>query len=113
MPALLDTLYDRLSRYAEDLYPERYSRDYVKTLVDLTQEVEELARRKKSCVVAHNYQYPELQEVAEHVGDSLALSRYLAKRRAPRVDFCGVLFMGETAKTILGDDSRVYMPDKP
>lgn len=113
MPALLDTLYERLSRHAGDLYPGRYTRDYVKTLTEITAEVEDLARRKHSTVVAHNYQYPELQEVAEHVGDSLALSRYLAKRRAPRVDFCGVLFMGETAKTILGDDSRVFMPDKP
>ena len=45
--------------------------------------------------------------------DSLGLSKYVAKRKAPRVDFCGVLFMGETAKTILGDSSRVYMPDRP
>ena len=41
------------------------------------------------------------------MGDSLGLSEYVAKRKAPRVDFCGVLFMGETAKTILGDSSRV------
>lgn len=113
MPAELQICWDNLSRYAEDLYPGRYTRDYVKFLAELSQDVGELARQKKSRVVAHNYQYPELQEVAEYVGDSLALSRYLAERPAPRVDFCGVLFMGETAKTILGDESRVFMPDRP
>jgi quinolinate synthase len=113
MPALVEVWYENLSRFAEDLYPGRYTSGYVKELAELSQEVEALVRQKQSRVVAHNYQYPELQEVAEHVGDSLALSRYLAKHPAPRVDFCGVLFMGETAKTILGDDSRVFMPDLP
>ncbi len=113
MPAALQVWWENLSRYAEDLYPGRYTRDYVKTLAELSQQVEVLARQKKSRVVAHNYQYPELQEVAEHVGDSLALSNYLAERPAPRVDFCGVLFMGETAKTIVGNDTRVFMPDLP
>ena len=108
-----DKWHDDFSRFAEDLYPRRYSRDYVKLLAEMGEEVRSLARQKNSTIVAHNYQYPELQEVAETVGDSLGLSEYVAKRKAPRVDFCGVLFMGETAKTILGDSSRVYMPDRP
>ena len=108
-----DLWYQRFSRYAEDLYPGRYTRDYVKQLVGVALQVKNLAQQKGSAIVAHNYQYPELQEVAEAVGDSLGLSQYVAQKQAPRVDFCGVLFMGETAKTILGDRSKVYMPDRP
>ena len=108
-----DRWYEDFNRFAGDLYPGRYTRDYVKELVDTGHRVRELAHRKSSLIVAHNYQYPELQEVAESVGDSLGLSRFVAKKRAPRVDFCGVWFMGETAKTILGERSKVYMPDKP
>ncbi len=108
-----DLWYERFSRFAEDLYPGRYTRAYVQELVEMGRAAAALALQKCSTVVAHNYQYPELQEVAEVVGDSLALSQYVARKQSPRVDFCGVLFMGETAKTILGDRSRVYMPDKP
>jgi len=103
----------RFGRLAEDLYPGRYTSDYVRDLVGMARQVRALAAEKQSVIVAHNYQYPELQEVAEIVGDSLGLSQYVADKRARRVDFCGVLFMGETAKTILGDDSKVYMPDRP
>jgi quinolinate synthase len=105
--------YERFSRHAEDLYPGRYSAAYVRDLVEMGKQVQARAQEKQSTIVAHNYQYPELQEIAEVVGDSLGLSQYVARRQAPRVDFCGVLFMGETAKTILGDRSRVYMPDRP
>ncbi len=84
-----DKWHDDFSRFAEDLYPGRYPRDYVKLLAEMGEEVRSLARQKNSTIVAHNYQYPELQEVAETVGDSLGLSEYVAKRKAPRVDFCG------------------------
>ena len=107
-----DAWYEDFNRFAGDLYPGRYTRDYVKDLVEAAKNVRELADRKSSLIVAHNYQYPELQEVAESVGDSLGLSQFVAKKRAPRVDFCGVWFMGETAKTILGESSKVYMPDE-
>ena len=107
------TWHERFNRFAGDLYPHRYTRDYVTDLVEIGHEVLSLAREKNSLIVAHNYQYPELQEVAEEVGDSLGLSQYVAGRESERVDFCGVWFMGETAKTIVGDRSKVYMPDKP
>jgi quinolinate synthase len=107
-----DSWYERFNRLAGDLYPGRYSRDHVRNLVHWGREVMDLAQRKGSLIVAHNYVYPELQEVAEVVGDSLGLSLFVERRRAPRVDFCGVWFMGETAKIILGDLSRVYMPDR-
>ena len=109
----VDLWLERFSRFAEDLYPGRYTRDYVRDLVEMARRVKCLARQKDSAIVAHNYQYPELQEVAELVGDSLGLSQYVAQRKSHRVDFCGVLFMGETAKTILGNESKVYMPDRP
>ena len=105
--------YERFNRLSGDLYPGRYSRTYVGDLVETAKEVKTLARQKHSLIVAHNYVYPELQEVADAVGDSLGLSLLVAKRKAPRVDFCGVWFMGETAKMILDDRSKVYMPDRP
>ncbi len=108
-----DVWYERFCRYAADLYPGRYTPDFVRHLVEMGREVKALAAEKQSTIVAHNYQYPELQEVAEVVGDSLGLSQYVAQKKAQRVDFCGVLFMGETAKTILGNGSKVYMPDRP
>jgi quinolinate synthase len=108
-----ETWYEDFNRYAGDLYEGRYTRDYVKDLVGIGNEVRVLAAAKGSLIVAHNYQYPELQEVAAEVGDSLGLSQYVAQQDTARVDFCGVWFMGETAKTIVGDRGKVYMPDKP
>jgi quinolinate synthase len=105
--------YEDFNRFAGDLYPGRYTADYVRDLVEIAKEVRELARQKGSVIVAHNYQFPELQEMAESVGDSLGLAQYVARKQPVRVDFCGVWFMGETAKTILGDRSKVYMPDHP
>jgi hypothetical protein len=90
--------YERFNRLADDLYPGRYSREYVRDLIERGREITALARQKRSLIVAHNYVYPELQEVAKAVGDSLGLSLVVESRRAPRVDFCGVWFMGETAK---------------
>src|SRR5439155_579 len=110
---VFEVLYENLDAFAADLFPGRYTRSYVRQLTEMAQEVRSRAREKNSLIVAHSYQYPELQEVAGMVGDSLRLSQYVAEKRAPRVDFCGVLFMAETAKTILGDASRVYMPDRP
>ncbi len=112
-PLALKDWYETFNRNAGDLYPGRYTREYTSRLTDTARRVRELAQRKRSLIVAHNYQFPELQEIAVEVGDSLGLSRYVAKQTAPRVDFCGVWFMGETAKTIMGERAKVYMPDKP
>jgi quinolinate synthase len=73
-------------------------------------EVRALARRHDAVLLAHNYQLPEIQDVADHTGDSLALSRLAAGSSASTIVFCGVHFMAETAK-ILAPDKRVLIPD--
>jgi quinolinate synthase len=73
-------------------------------------EVRELAKRQNAVLLAHNYQLPEIQDIADHTGDSLALSRIAAASDASTIIFCGVHFMAETAK-ILAPDKRVLIPD--
>src|SRR5690625_3845870 len=73
-------------------------------------QVRELARQRNAVILAHNYQLPEIQDVADYVGDSLGLSRIAAETDADEVIFCGVHFMAETAK-ILSPEKRVYIPD--
>jgi quinolinate synthase len=73
-------------------------------------EVKALARARDAVVLAHNYQLPDIQDVADHTGDSLALSRLAADSSASTIIFCGVHFMAETAK-ILAPDKTVLIPD--
>ena len=73
-------------------------------------EVKRLAKERDAVILAHNYQVGEIQDIADHVGDSLALSRVAAKADAQTIVFCGVHFMAETAK-ILSPDKTVIIPD--
>ena len=77
---------------------------------DWADEVRALARSRDALLLAHNYQRPEIQDVADHVGDSLALSRIAATAPHREIVFCGVHFMAETAK-ILAPDKTVLIPD--
>ena len=70
-----------------------------------------LATEKDAVILAHNYQVPEIQDVAHHVGDSLALSRMAATVPQSTIIFCGVHFMAETAK-ILSYDKTIIIPDE-
>jgi len=91
------------------------SRDYAAVgdpvPTDWADQVRALARQRDAVILAHNYQLPEIQEVADHVGDSLGLSRVAAAAQASTIVFCGVHFMAETAK-ILSYDKTVLIPDE-
>jgi quinolinate synthase len=76
----------------------------------MQEEVRALARERGAVILAHNYQLPEIQDVADYVGDSLGLSQQAAKADGELIVFCGVHFMAETA-SILCPEKRVLIPD--
>ncbi|GGD39960.1 quinolinate synthase NadA [Croceicoccus pelagius] len=80
------------------------------TGLDLREEIEKLRKERNAVILAHYYQKPELQDIADFVGDSLELSKKAAATDADVIAFCGVKFMADTAK-ILSPEKIVVLPD--
>lgn len=113
--ALASQWYELFNTFADDLYPGRYTPEKCRELAELAVAILAKADEKNALIVAHNYLLPEFHELIEDkslIGDSLGLSLEVARRKAPRVDFQSVFFMGATAK-IISPESRVFVPDTP
>lgn len=87
-----------------------YVNEPVPTDIDLKKEIRRMCQEKNAIIMAHYYTYGEIQDIADFIGDSLALAQKAAETKADMIIMCGVHFMGETIK-ILCPEKKVIVPD--